>query len=511
MGTDYSLHRLRAPLPKPSVSVDELPEEALRDFGAQAEVVRRLVATGELEAPGEAASAVERRIRQRSVAMARERGAPDPPVHLSLIARTLPGRRLPVTVWGDPVTHFSVSHAAPWELLPLLELLADGQPMTVFDPQRGRYLDTTSLMPEPPARTDAAARLSPPSAGERWCVEVEGHLEAHAPPIVAEGRLVVAGFGRILSLDARTGEVAWAASWSRGTPLLRRVGAQLVVAGDHPRVFGLDARTGAVRWEREVDGRVCAPPVLTEADGVALGTEGAQVLHLSGVDGATRWERRFERGLLTAPVHAEGHVVLADRGGTVTVLEVDSGRLAATRRFEAAPAHGGLEIPSMIDLAPLPGGVAAKLPWQLTRLSLPSLEPTVWLDRPDRAMSWAGCCFAPLGDELLALGLATESRRCVLGLDARTGALLWEAPVDRPASPPARIDGERWAVGLGCRSYPEGGEGDRGVGVMILGLRDGASLERRWLETGVHEPAAVAVGDGRLYLVTPRAIRALLL
>lgn len=172
---------------------------------------------------------------------------------------------------------------------------------------------------------------------------VYGHASS---PVVWPGRVIVPlddqRGGRLVALDAATGETAWEQkrdvkeSWA--TPIVVHTGArwELVLFG-LPAVSAHDPATGKLLWSLKVmDNAEPAPSPAFAGGTVFVVTEHAPMTAVKPGD-APRIAWQLEEGQfpdISSPVAAGKHVFMATSTGVVTCLDAATGKTAWTKEFD---------------------------------------------------------------------------------------------------------------------------------------------------------------------------------
>ncbi|MGD9714355.1 MAG: PQQ-binding-like beta-propeller repeat protein [Thermomicrobiales bacterium] len=169
-----------------------------------------------------------------------------------------------------------------------------------------------------------------------WSVTIGG-LKPFTPALDAHELYVVSDEAGVVSLDAASGAIRWAASGGETGPVMVVDDHTVVAALDGGEVLALDRETGQERWRQAI-----APNAVNSsygwgwtgsaADGVALfvawdGETDLEGMTLHAVDtttGDSLWSQQFGT-LITAPVIANGRAFIGDGGGTVLALDLRTG------------------------------------------------------------------------------------------------------------------------------------------------------------------------------------------
>lgn len=157
-------------------------------------------------------------------------------------------------------------------------------------------------------------------------------------------QVTFAGFanGRLVTLDNRSGQALWdmrvAVPQGRseverlvdldGQPLLTRDG-RLYVTSYNGRLLALEATSGEVLWERESSSYLS--PMLV-GDTLYTVNEASHVLALDALSGRVIWESdALEGRWLTSPTFVDGRIVVGDYEGYIHLLDARSGDLVGRR------------------------------------------------------------------------------------------------------------------------------------------------------------------------------------
>lgn len=471
MGTDYTLVRVTHPV------TNEAPLDG--DFSLET-------------APFGSLDAVLERLRPFAVDVRRT-----PPFAHLHVERD--GRGLSVIVTGDPVTAISVDHAAPWDLLPFVEVFADLAPLAIEDPQRGVYLDPRAVRPAAPVEAEAPASLVPPAA--EGDLRPLFRLAPRAPggfyqaDVLVHGDLayVVAAPG-VTAVDAQSGEHRWTIACGRGRRYASLARGLVIVASDHPRITALDATTGAVRFEVSAPGRVCHAPVVDER-GFYVGTE-AGALAAFADDGSLLWMRRLEGAIYTAPAKVGDRLVVGTNEGNVYAVDLGTGEVVAEHAFPPVAVNEKTWSPSSVF------GVAA---------------------RGDRAVVRLDACLVELDHALVPVNAAHASRATSFDALAVAGdrvlsSFVWSPDDDAPPRTGIlSLDGDLGDAvdytGDGNLGYPApiGGGlafADATSGAVEIDLvgAGGAPAGRASFASSMPSWPRLTAGDGVLYVAVSDAV-----
>lgn len=211
--------------------------------------------------------------------------------------------------------------------------------------------------------TAAAAGPTDPVA-PLWMTDLGAAATA---PVVADGRLFVAGAETLSALDARTGERQWSEPVP-ASPATPRVVDDSVYVPTADGLVALAAADGTERWRRDIPGLTAA---LAADHGVyALAEDGAPtVVAFDRADGSERWRTALTRGPSTAHLFASDESVFVSSGGNGSTpwrLAVDTGDVVGQRPgistdspdprfYRDGTVFSTDNLPSAVDARPAPG------------------------------------------------------------------------------------------------------------------------------------------------------------
>lgn len=189
-----------------------------------------------------------------------------------------------------------------------------------------------------PAHTSLSSERASPRLEPLW-ERVIG--PATAQPVVAAGRLYVGNWaGRLLCLDAATGEELWHFDAGDKIGFAAAVSGGLVVFGsDDGSVYALDAATGERAWAYGTQDKVWSAPAIVEGL-VYVGSNDHRLYALDLRTGAKRWEYDCGSEVWCSPAVAGGRVFVTVRDGRALALEADTGRPLWTYRTPGRFSYG---------------------------------------------------------------------------------------------------------------------------------------------------------------------------
>lgn len=192
----------------------------------------------------------------------------------------------------------------------------------------------------------AVTALDRASGEERWVYTSSQPaltLRGTGTPQVIE-QVTFAGFanGRLVTLDNRSGQALWdmrvAVPQGRseverlvdldGKPLLTRDG-RLYVTSYNGRLLALEATSGEILWARDASSYLS--PLLV-GDTLFTVNEASHILALDALSGRVLWESdALEGRWLTSPAFVDGRIALGDYQGYVHLLDADNGEIVGRR------------------------------------------------------------------------------------------------------------------------------------------------------------------------------------
>jgi len=116
--------------------------------------------------------------------------------------------------------------------------------------------------------------------------ELWHHPDVETTPVVWDGTAYAGAEGRLLALDAETGDPKWELTLSDdesvGVPAMHAGQGLYVPAGE--TVYKIDPESNAIEWSRDAFGRILGPPAYLSQTGCAFATAAGKV-YLLGHDG----------------------------------------------------------------------------------------------------------------------------------------------------------------------------------------------------------------------------------
>ena len=381
-----------------------------------------------------------------------------------------------------------------------------GSPTVEFDPNlepgaRPRADPVAQRLPWPTYAFDAerthfgaGVRLRPPFR-RLWKVFADWSF-IEFPPVVGYGRLYLGtNHGRVLSIDARSGRIAWhrdfgrciAASPTLGrgvvyVPLMGRIPCTRADRHSDGLLAALDAKTGRLLWSFRA-GAVESSPLLVHGL-VYFGSWDDRVYAVDVRTHRLRWAFRTGAEVKGGVALAGGTVYAGSYDGRVYALDARSGRLrwsaGAERgltgrgRFYATPAvaYGRVYVGATDGVVYSFGARSGRLLWARRTGGYVYAAAAVWrntvyvgsfdhrfyaLDAATGAVRWSYLGAHPIiGAATVLDGLvyfapcaacAGVEARSTLALDARTGRRVWTFP-DGEYSPLVADSSRAYLTGL---------------------------------------------------------------
>ena len=173
-------------------------------------------------------------------------------------------------------------------------------------------------------------------------------------PAILDGRLFIADRkGRVIALDAETGEEIWEVKTGVAASGGPGVGEGLVLLGtSDAEVLALDADSGELVWKADVSSEVLSVPQI-DLDKVIVQAADGNVTALSAVDGEQLWVYDRSVPALTlrgtsTPAVQHGLVIAGFASGKLVALSADKGFVAWETSI-AIP-EGRSEIERIVDI-----------------------------------------------------------------------------------------------------------------------------------------------------------------
>lgn len=237
---------------------------------------------------------------------------------------------------------------------------------------KGIFGDKASKALEPAELVEIESPLAIKASWTRKLGDGNAALGLRQRPAIEGDRLYVSNDeGRVLALDANSGDTLWDSEvvktgkqgsrvffWRRkaidggltGGP---GVGNGLVVAGGrNGEIVALDAETGAERWRARATSEVITAPLVTP-DRIVVRSNDGRVFGLDPADGTRKWV--FDRGVPALSVRGNGApvsdgqlVYLGYDDGTVVALRLQDGLVGWTQLV--AESDGRNELDRMADV-----------------------------------------------------------------------------------------------------------------------------------------------------------------
>lgn len=321
-------------------------------------------------------------------------------------------------------------------------------------PSVGHDASNTGFAPERTA-------LDSPSV--RW---TNDDVTGTSPPVVADGKVLMASAGKLAAFDTRDGSVAWRfggdsrdSFWASPT-----VRDGTVYVGGGERCYALSADDGAERWRQTLPYGVETPTVGRHGRYVFFGTHGGTVHALDAATGEAHWRQSVlgpVRGPLALDAGAptlyatttDAVYALSTRDGTPRWHEDLPGRATTYPVYAEQTVYVGCSDGSVYALDAKAGGHPR---WSVEVGSFVNHAPAV---RATTTHTTSGTLFATAENHLVAVDTSDGSRRWSISLGARaTGPPTVGASTAYAAS----ADGVLHAVKLG---------GGVGVGSHRVGAR----------------------------------------
>jgi outer membrane protein assembly factor BamB len=276
---------------------------------------------------------------------------------------------------------------------------------------------------------------------ERWTGGGTSAYVTSSPTV--EGGIVYIGLTqRLIALKASTGRLLWSFVMDASTEFGPTVADGIVyVAGNH--LYALDARTGSALWEADGSWWGSSPAV---SEGIVYVGGWDAVFAYDAVSGVALWS--FPTGYQVSTPAVAGRVVYAEaQDGTVYALEAGSGALIWSRKLVTSINVNSYASPAVargsVYVADGDGGLSAlkvatgQVRWSVSNGSSVEGSPSI-----ANGVLYIDCPYGP----------PYGSTDGFCARNASTGELLWyfTPPWDTARSSPAVVDGAVYVAASGA-------------------------------------------------------------
>lgn len=263
------------------------------------------------------------------------------------------------------------------------------------------------------------------------------HYYSRLRPAVAYGKLYAASrFGDVVALDLETGDEIWEQDVTHKKPgwlFDERINAmisggitvrykQVFFGTEKGRVISLDAETGELLWDVEVDAEVLAPPTVDQSV-VVVNTGSGKLFGLDAASGEQLWTFQQELPSLTlrgvsSVATAQGGIILGKANGKIAALSITNG--IEYWEQDAAPPKSGSDLDRIVDVDADPVVIAGVIYAVAYNGYLQALEM-----RSGRAL-WQREYSSYRGFSIDGFNLyLSDYKGHVYAIDRRTGLELW--------------------------------------------------------------------------------------
>jgi outer membrane protein assembly factor BamB/subtilisin family serine protease len=174
-------------------------------------------------------------------------------------------------------------------------------------------------------RSAAVVALDDSSGSLLWTA---GGLDpTTSDPTAAAGRVFIGTSRGVVAMEQQTGSIAWSVDLG-GTVSAAPVhaaGRLFVVRHGDGRVYSLSAETGAIAWQAGPGlGPVSATPAFDDSSLYLAGLSGVYFA-VDAANGSLRWQQPLPAGARSSLAHAEGHLYGVAEDGIMRVLDAATG------------------------------------------------------------------------------------------------------------------------------------------------------------------------------------------
>lgn len=172
-----------------------------------------------------------------------------------------------------------------------------------------------------------------------WTFKADASTPA-SPAVVGGTVYLPTGDGRLVSLDAATGELLWEFASTGPVRSSPAVAGELAYVGlDDGRIVALDRDTGRLRWQFETGEQVLSSPVIHEGV-LYVGSNDWYLYALDAATGERIWRFKASNAITSDPSVYPPVIAFVDLHGRLHVLDIDNAKV----RFHyetAITAEGG--------------------------------------------------------------------------------------------------------------------------------------------------------------------------
>lgn len=201
-------------------------------------------------------------------------------------------------------------------------------------------------------------------------------------------------------------------------------------------IWCLELATGKVLWHRQTPIDACG--VLLAGDKILATCDDGALRALDAAGGKVLWELQREGELYAQPLRMGKHVVVGDSGGNVLAADIDTGKVAWTRKVANSHTRGGLSSDGKDIYGICREGIAYRLTPEGKVVWSRLISSDSQLDAYPAPTVKDGVVYVAF-----AAGMSIPGPR-LIALDAKSGKELWKA------SDPNRVAGRH----LNLRSSP---------------------------------------------------------
>jgi outer membrane protein assembly factor BamB len=339
-----------------------------------------------------------------------------------------------------------------------------------------------------PSSTAVAPGSLPEKPEVLWEFKTESDKSGfEATPVIADGKVFIGDFdGAMHAIDLQSGKEIWSKKTKDGFLTSAAVHQNKVVIGDFGgQVFCFDTASGKEIWSREIDQQVASGGNFFGED-ILLTSESGSMHALNLVTGEPKWSYATGDQLKSSPTIWKTFSLLGGCDGRLHKVDLVAGKSVGDGFALGGPTLSTPSVVGNLAIVPTQPGVVLAIDVET--------EKEVWNFSDQAIASDIRSSPASLGkiegDAVTGIAVITTRNRRVVGLDLKSGKLLWESVLKkRTDGSPVICDGRAWVCSADGMVY-------------AFDLLTGA--EKWSYQLAGQIIASPAIADGRLIIATEK-------